>query len=145
MFMFMEPIEPIEPVMEPAMDPMPLMGLMLYEAEFMFMVPMPEPSVLPIVVMHDMGPIEFICGDIEFREEFIPAKLEFIWFRLAFMLLRGFKLFCMILSCALTMPPLTLGWHGLPSLTNTGTATLRGEGSGFNSCNPFSCRARFSL
>lgn len=41
-------------------------------------------------------------------------------------------------------PQLELGWHGLPSLTNTGTATRRGDGSGCKS-SPFSCRARFNL
>lgn len=39
---------------------------------------------------------------------------------------------------------LTVGWHGFPSRTRTGTATLLGEGKGVMS-KPFSCLAFFNL
>lgn len=47
-------------------------------------------------------------------------------------------------SCDFIRPQLELGWHGLPSLTSTGTATRLGDGSGCKS-SPFSWRARFNL
>lgn len=47
-------------------------------------------------------------------------------------------------SCVFTSDPLTVDWHGFPSRTKTGTATRRGDGSGFIS-KPFSWRALLSL
>lgn len=100
----------------------------------------------------------FILFIFDMEEEFnefiggIPAlfmpgieDIPFIWDRAPFIFTEDPKLFCISsCSCDFIIEPPIGGWQGFPSLTNTGTATLLGEGRGFKS-SPFSCLARFSL
>ena len=91
---------------------------------------------------------EGILVFIEDMELFMPERLLILficWIAPWFMPTGDPRFGCMgKASCAFISGPFIDGWQGLPSLTNTGTATLRGEGRGFKS-KPFSARDRFNL
>lgn len=81
-------------------------------------------------------------------ELFIPDNdpIEFMFILCNCWWFIGEPIFCCIASWSVdfTIELFILGWQGLPSRTRTGTATRRGDGSGFKS-KPFSCLERFNL